>query len=111
VTFSTASVKTGKSADAPFRNRYPNLRLRPHAPNRGRGRLQVQIRRAFAACGEVLSSSEVYDWTHARHRAHGQLVRQRERHGVWLILRQVAEPVGRAETIGRPWLWRLKGDK
>jgi hypothetical protein len=24
------------------------------------------------------------------------------------ILRVIAEPIGRAETIGRPWLWRLR---
>ena len=39
---------------------YPNLRLRPHAPAAGRGRLQVQIRRAFVG-HRLLSSSQVYD--------------------------------------------------
>jgi hypothetical protein len=29
-------------------------------------------------------------------------------HSVWRILRQIAEPIGRAPTIGRPWLWQLK---
>jgi hypothetical protein len=24
------------------------------------------------------------------------------------ILRQIAEPIGRAPTIGRPWIWRLR---
>jgi hypothetical protein len=24
------------------------------------------------------------------------------------ILRRIADPVGRADTIGRPWLWRLR---
>jgi hypothetical protein len=86
---------------------HPNLRRRPHAPNRGRGRLQVQIRRCFIG-GEVRSSAEVYNWCYARQRMYGERVRQRERHSVWRILIQVAEPVGRAETIGRPILWRLK---
>ena len=86
---------------------HPNLRRRPHAPNRGRGRLQVQIRRAFVG-GEVRSSTEIYNWTHARQRQHGEPVRQRERRSVRRILLEVAEPIGRAETIGRPWLWRLK---
>jgi hypothetical protein len=26
------------------------------------------------------------------------------------ILREIAEPIGRAPTIGRPWLWRLKDE-
>jgi hypothetical protein len=27
------------------------------------------------------------------------------------ILRQMAEPIGRAPTIGRPWLWRLRDER
>jgi hypothetical protein len=30
------------------------------------------------------------------------------RWSVLRILRVIAEPVGRAERIGRPWLWRLR---
>ena len=51
------------------------------------------------------SSSEIYDWCYARRR---NRVFWDQRLNVWRILREVAEPVGRAETIGRPWLWRLK---
>jgi hypothetical protein len=84
---------------------YPNLRLRPHAPNKGRGRLQVQIRRAFVGhC--LLSSSQVFDYALVRVR--GDFWRRRHRWSVHRILRQIAEPIGRAPTIGRPWLWRLK---
>jgi hypothetical protein len=86
---------------------YPNLLLRPHSPNRGRGRLQVQIRRAFAG-RPVLSSSQVYDTCYAKHRVFGQRISRRHRFSVWRILCEVAEPVGRAPTIGRPWLWRLR---
>jgi hypothetical protein len=32
------------------------------------------------------------------------------RWSVHRILRQIAEPIGRADTIGRPWLWRLKDE-
>jgi hypothetical protein len=64
--------------------------------------------RSLPARGEVRSSTEIYNWTHARQRQYGEQVRQRERHSVWRILMQIAEPIGRAETIGRPWLWRLK---
>ena len=49
-------------------NSYPNLRLRPHSPNKGRGRLQRQIKRAFVVRGPVVSSSTVYDWSYARGR-------------------------------------------
>ena len=83
---------------------HPNLRLRPHAPAKGRGRLQRQIARAFAVGGPVLSSSVIYDWCFARQRRVSQL----RRHGAWRILMAECERVGRAETIGRPWLWRLR---
>jgi hypothetical protein len=86
---------------------YPNLRLRPHSPHKGRGRLQRQVRRAFVVCGPVVSSSAVYDWSYAR----GRRLTQRHRHSVWRILVEVAEPVGRAETIGRPILWRLRNSQ
>ena len=84
---------------------HPNLRRRPPAPAAGRGRMQVAIRRAFIVHGPVVSSSRVYDWVFARKRKLSQL----RRHGVWRILREIADQVGRAPTIGRPWLWRLKG--
>jgi hypothetical protein len=83
---------------------HPNLRLKPYAPALGRGRLQRQVRRALAVGGAELTSSQVYDWCYARRRR----LNQRKRHSVWRILRQIAEPVGRAPTIGRPWLWRLR---
>jgi hypothetical protein len=33
---------------------------------------------------------------------------QLDRHGVWRVLCEVAVPIGRATSIGRPWIWRLK---
>jgi hypothetical protein len=46
-----------------------NLRNRPPTPSKGRGPVQVRIRRAFMASGaEVLSSTQIYDWTHSRRR-------------------------------------------
>jgi hypothetical protein len=83
----------------------PNLRLRPHSPAKGRGRVQRQVRRAFVVNGPVVSSSTVYDWTHARLR---QGLGCGYRWAVRRILREIAERVGRAGTIGRPWLWRLR---
>jgi hypothetical protein len=86
---------------------HPNLRLRPARPAAGNGRIQVAVRRAFvAADSDTLSSSEVFDWALARVRRDGW--RRRHRWSVIVALRQVAEPIGRARTIGRPWLWRLR---
>jgi hypothetical protein len=51
-----------------------------------------------------VNTSTVYAWCYPRNRR----LNQRKRHSVWRILRQIAEPIGRADTIGRPWLWRLK---
>jgi hypothetical protein len=55
--------------------------------------------------GPEVSAAVIYDWARARGR---RRINQRQRHSVWRILRQIAEPIGRADTIGRPWLWRLK---
>jgi hypothetical protein len=83
---------------------HPNLRRRPHAPAKNRGRLQVQIRRAFVGA-DTQTSSAVYDWCFAgcRHR-----ITTRHRYSVWRLLVTIADPIGRADTIGRPWLWRLR---
>jgi hypothetical protein len=82
--------------------RHPNLRRRLAKPALGRGRLQVAIERAFIVGGPVVSASSIYDWAYPHDR------RRVFRHSVIRILRQVAEPVERANTSGRPWLWRLK---
>ena len=84
------------------RESYPNLLLAPHSPNKGRGRLQRQIARCFVVFGPEVSSSRLLDWCYTRD------PRVRHRWSVVRILRRIAEPVGRAETIGRPWLWRLR---
>ncbi|MEA2969560.1 MAG: hypothetical protein QOE78_2821 [Alphaproteobacteria bacterium] len=84
----------------------PNLRLRPHAPATGRGRVQLAVWRAFHAHGDELTSSDVYAWCDrwgAKHpRGH------MERWNVSRVLRTIADPIGRAPTRGRPWIWRLK---
>ena len=85
-------------------HRYPGLRLRPATPNKGRGRLQQQVRRAFTAAGvSELTSSAIYDWTNARDRK----MSTRARYSVWRVLREVAVPIGRAPTRGQPWIWRV----
>jgi hypothetical protein len=89
------------------RANFPNLLLGPRSPNKGRGRLQVQLRRAFVG-SEVLTCSEVYDSCYAKRRMLGQQIDRPYRWSVVRILRTIADPIGRAETIGRPVLWRLK---
>ena len=88
------------------RANYPNLLLVPAAPAKGRGRLQRQINRCFVVFGPEVTSSRLYDWCYARN----PRVRQSRGHrwSVLRILRTIADPIGRAETIGRPVLWRLK---
>jgi predicted DNA-binding transcriptional regulator AlpA len=80
----------------------PNLALRPPAPAKERGRVQRCARRALIARG-VASTSEIIEWTHGRKR-HPHSARATRR-----ALEQIgAVRVGRADSIGRPWLWRLK---
>jgi hypothetical protein len=85
---------------------HPNLQLRPHSPNKGRGRLQVQIRRAFVG-HRLLSSSQVYDWCFPRHRAYRRPMSEAVRWSVHRILRQIAEPICKVPPHNA-WLWRLK---
>jgi hypothetical protein len=60
---------SGRRSPAQKWDGYPNLRKRPPTPSKGRGPVQVRIRRAFMASGaEVLSTSAIYAWTHARRR-------------------------------------------
>ena len=81
---------------------YPNLRRRPHAPNAGRGRLQRQIARCFHVHGPEVSGAVIYDWTQTwpDGRKHYWSTKQ--------TLCELADPIGRATTIGRPWIWRLR---
>jgi hypothetical protein len=53
----------------------------------------------------VLTSSDVYRWCK---RWQAREFGQWERWSIVRILDVVAERVGRAPTIGRPWIWRLK---
>ena len=89
--------------------RLRNLHLRPHAPARNRGRLQIQVRRAFLVHGPVVSSSSIYDWCYARHRLmHGKSLTLPHRYSVWRILVTIADPIGRGAGSARPTLWRLR---
>jgi hypothetical protein len=86
---------------------YPGLRFPGHtAGSRGRGRIQLAVKRAFAAAGtSTLTTSDVFDYALARHRE--DQWRRWHRWSVVRVLRAMCDP-GRADTPGKPWLWRLK---
>jgi hypothetical protein len=84
-----------------------NLRRRPLTPAKGRGRVQVRIRRAFiASAAETLTSSEIYNWAHVRRRL-GR--RKTLPDGIYSrtlrTLRVMCEPIERVPPHGA-WLWR-----
>jgi hypothetical protein len=82
------------------------LALRPEKPALGRGRLQRQVARAFLAVGvDVLPASIILDWCYPRGRAR---LSNWNRWKVARICSELCYPVGRADTIGRPILWRLR---
>jgi hypothetical protein len=86
-----------------------NLRLRPAAPAKNRGRLQRQVARACIVAGtQIVSSSTFYAWAYAGKKLRGEPVSWGHRSSVKRILRTIATPVGRANTIGRPLLWKLR---
>jgi hypothetical protein len=91
-------------------DRYPNLQRGANSSrNKGKGRLQRQIRRAFLAGGNELTSSQVYDWCMLW--PVDKRASQAQRWSVRRILDVVADRCGRAPTIGRPWIWRLRNLK
>jgi len=92
-------------------NGYPNLQARPLAPARGKGRLQRQIRRAFIAASgrpDGVPMSIFLDFCYPHKRLIGKRLSRQHQYSIWRTLMAVAEPVGRAKTIGRPILWRLR---
>jgi hypothetical protein len=85
-------------------DRYPNLRLGMGGA-KGKGRLQKLVARAFIG-HDILTTSQVFDWCFARDRKVSW--KRRHRWSVVRVLDQVADRIGRAPTIGRPILWRLR---
>jgi hypothetical protein len=87
--------------------RHPNLRRRPRAPSKGRGRIQRQVARTFLIYGPVVSSSQVYDLVFTRRRHCGSHFKRRR---VWQVLRSIADPVRKVPPHGT-WLWRLRNSE
>ena len=87
--------------------RFPGLRFGHMVGNRGRGRIQLAVQRAFIASPtDVLSTTQVFEFALVRVRR--DRWRQRNRWSVVRALDQVADRVGRSRGPGRPWLWRVK---
>jgi hypothetical protein len=86
---------------------YPGLRFPGHtAGSRGRGRIQLAVKRAFTAAGtSTLTTSDVFDYALVRVRGEGW--RRRHRWSVVRVLQQVADRVRKVPPHGA-WLWRLK---
>jgi len=64
---------------------------------------QRQIRRAFIA--HEVSATVIYRWCR---RWQAPKLGRLERWSIVRILDVIADRRGRASTIGRPWIWRLK---
>jgi hypothetical protein len=78
-----------------------NLSLRPAKPALNRGSVQRRARRRLLL--GPASTSQLMIWTHPRG---GK--RQHSRRAVRHVLERIAVRVGRAQTRGNPWIWRLK---
>jgi hypothetical protein len=76
---------------------------------RGRGRLQVAVRRAFIVHGPVVTTMQVYDFAYAGRRKYMRASALNKRR-IWQLLSRVADRVGRAPLQGAPWIWRLKSE-
>jgi hypothetical protein len=86
-----------------------NLSRRLPRPAWGRGRVQVACRRALLVHGTA-STSDVIEWAYARQLL---ILGDRRRNDFNRAVRRAlvaigAVKMGRAKTIGRPWLWRLR---
>jgi hypothetical protein len=94
--------------DAPHGwDRYPGLRFPGHTSgNRGKGRIQIAVKRAFAAASTTtLTTSDVFDYALARHRDDGW--RRQQRWSVVRVLRAMCDPIGRDPRHGAI-IWRSR---
>ena len=88
---------------------FRNLVHRPAKPALNRGRVQRLAQRALLALGGTATTSQVIGWTCCSKRlVHGRRIERHDYRAARQALDRIAERIGRAKTIGRPWLWRLK---
>jgi len=71
-----------------------------------RGRRRRQIERAFIALGDTISTGQAIRWVWPRR----SQFRSGQYERVRVVLAEIADPVGRGATRGRPVLWRLRGE-
>jgi hypothetical protein len=55
-----------------------------------------------------MSTTQLLDWCYARKRLFGERISDGHRWSVRRVCRVLCVPIGRAKTIGRPILWRLR---
>jgi len=72
--------------------------------------LQRAVMRGFIAAGSEAPTNIFLDFAYGRKRLARKRLSQAERYSLWRVLMKVATPIGRASTIGRPWLWRLNDE-
>src|SRR5262249_60350706 len=81
----------------------PHLARRRSAPAKGNGYVQRMARRALLVL-QSARTPEILAWTRCR-----GPIRPRDYRTAWRALEQIgAVRIGRAGTIGRPWIWRLR---
>jgi hypothetical protein len=83
-----------------------NLLRRPARPSLNRGPVQRRAKYALWAL-KVASTSQIAEWTHVRARVRG-LRSANHTQSARRVLERIAVRVGRANTIGRPWMWKLR---
>jgi hypothetical protein len=87
-----------------------NLLRRPRSPAKGQGRVQRLARRALWALSEA-STSEILKWTHGFKLHRGERLANWDSLTARRALKQIgAIKTGRAATIGRPMLWRMRDE-
>jgi len=81
-----------------------------HLPALNRGRVQTLVQRGLLTLGGTMTTSQAVEWAYCRKRLlQGRRIERHDYRAARRALDHIAERIGRAKTIGRPWIWRLKG--
>jgi len=84
-----------------------NLSRRLAKPALNNGRLQRMSRRALRMLGAA-STSQIMEWTCSLKLLRGHRLTNHDNRAARRALDRIAVRIGRAKTIGRPILWRLR---
>jgi len=86
-----------------------NLAHRPAKPALNRGRIQILVQRALLTLNGTATTSQVIGWTCCRKRLlQGRRIERHDYRAARRALDRIAERIGRAKTIGRPWIFRVR---